>query len=441
MGSGSCSRPSSRLALLLMMLSNSPNSYGYPSQEGIIPRGLKDVNATTTIPPGMMKEVQGNTTNDQFIIRFSTWPPNLDFSNLNERAMRSLHSIFCQAEIQGDSQCILRNESVKTESMEHVETEIEAEDTQLFMAVKDFEESYHSTSSLPTETLSWTEWSISFLVNRLGSFIVHTVVVNDMVNTTETPLTAQSIYDAGVEFLGDQLSEEFKKNILSGNFDRLMNERSSMGSRVVTSIPGMEAETFYRLQYPLGAPPSSQIGPEAEENQPGIYIALFFAGLGVGFIVVLAMLIVACRTKRNDDQESADKNGQTERDESQSNHDAPIFCTSGRDTILVVETSQILDDGIRRGLRRTKSNDSRGSLGGDSYPGVGSVVSELSFAGSAVATGSVAASAVAMGSAAGSAVTAGSAATSAISGLSDSVVGKLDYETRSMPDQEDASWA
>jgi hypothetical protein len=434
-----CSRPSTKLVLLLLMLTTSfCRCHGYPSQEGIyvVSRGLKDVNVSTTMPPNLVTEDRGIMTSAPFIIRFSTWPQNLELSNLHERAMRSLGSIFCHRQIQegaGDTQCILRNETIKTESLEQVKNETTAPpeidmeaagDTLLFMDVKDFEELTYSTSS-STEILSWTEWSIPFLVTTLGSPIIHTVVVNAMVNTTETPLTAQSIYAAGVEFLGDQLSEGLKKNILSGNFDRLMNERSSIGSRVVTSIPGMEAQTFYSLQYPLVAPPSSNIGGEGEESKIGLHIALFFAGLGVGLLILLVMFIVTYRRQENEDQDSDDKIGQTERDESRSNNDDPMSNSGGRqgDMIVVVETSQSLDDRIRRGLRRSKSTDSRSSIGGDSsghqYPragSAGSVVSALSFAGSAVPAGS------------------------AVSGLSDSVASKLDYEKRSLPDQEE-SWA
>jgi hypothetical protein len=430
------------------MLTRSSNGLGYTTEGSSVERGLKDVNdPSRTMPPDMMKEVQDNMTNAQFMIRFSTWPPNLEFSNLHERAMRTLHSIFCRWEIQegaGDSVCVLRNETVNNGSLEQVETEMEAplgkdmeaaEDTLLSMAVEDFDESHNSNSSLSTETLYWTDWSILFRVTRLGSFIIHTVVVNNMVNTMETPLTAQNIYAAGVEFLEDQLSEQLKKNILSGNFDRLMNERSSLGARVATSIPGMEEQTFYKLQHPLVASPSSHTGPDDAENQQMIYIALFFAGLGVGFFVILGVLIVACRTTKNDDQTLYDKNGQTDRDESQSNHDAMYRGRIEEDTIVVVQTSQMLDDRIRRGLRRSKSNDSRSSLGGDSsghlYAGTGSVVSELSFAGSAAGAGSVAEAA---------AVAAGSTAASAVSSLSDAVVSKLDYENRSVISQED-SWA
>ncbi|CAB9529231.1 expressed unknown protein [Seminavis robusta] len=304
----------------------------------------------------MMEEAQGMIRNSQFTVEFSTWPPNLDFRNLQERVLITLETIFCQEgkeeEENEQGVCLLKNHIVE---MGDGERSLQAEDTVLFMAVKDFEEDYdYSTYSDP---LSWSAWSISFLVVRMGSSIIEKVVESDMVNTTEVELSAESIYDAGMDFLEASMTFEVNKNILEGTFDQLMNQRTAMGTRVVTSIPGEEQETFHQLQYPFMSESSSTNSPagtKGEEDASSdemMYIIIFFAGLGAGLIVIVVLLIITCSRRCKANEDSSENHVKSMGDST--DKDISISQSGSVERIIVLDTSSgsiDQNDPLRRSL-------------------------------------------------------------------------------------------
>lgn len=263
----------------------------------------------------------------------------MNYTNLQERVLGSLETIFCtksssDQDGQGDHACILRSspslagenlygqDPLRTEVTHSRQSYMLSEDldaTVLYISVDNFAE---ESATLPGGTLSWSAWKVSWLVLRLGASIIEDIVreANGLI------LTSSDIYRAGVARVEGIVVQEVNLNILNGKFDHLMNTLMNGGDIAVSSLSGEEEETLEHFVMPSAA---SETTNDAKGNTiSGLYIALFFAGLGVGFVLVTGLTSVVCRpylaAMRDDDleiketEEQEDLEENRERDSSRS---------------------------------------------------------------------------------------------------------------------------
>lgn len=198
-------------------------------------------------------------------------------------------------------------------------------------------------------SLSWSEWEVSWVVVRLGASRTEQIVLEKQRqqetdgSSSVVNLNVMDVYEGAVENLEEGFTEEFDTSIMDGSFDHLVNTVTYEGSLAVSAKVGEEETSFgpFATTASTTAPGSgAEEPPSSKDDDSKMYVGLFFAGLGVGFVAVLVFLCFACKptidvyfgSVRTSHQKSPEDvldvldvtDGQTSQEESRDTRENPV---------------------------------------------------------------------------------------------------------------------
>ena len=291
----------------------------------------------TSATADLVSQVQAIRNEAVFSTKFSLWSSQSDTTNLQTRVLRSLEVMFCQASSDVESVleeqgrvCVLRdtggdsssssssvnsNDNNMLEDGSVVELGLEAPtEEQLVLGDQDpdatilrlsMEPPVKKDGTFEAGSLSWSEWEVSWVVVRLGASRTEQVVLEQQRqqqtggSSSVVTLNIMDVYEDVVETLEEEFVEDFDTSILDGSFDHLVNTVTYEGSLAVSAKVGDEETSFGPFAAPTTttAPGSGEEPSSNKDDDSKMYVVLFFAGLGVGFVAILVFLFFACKPR------------------------------------------------------------------------------------------------------------------------------------------------
>ena len=303
---------------------------------------LTSVPINTTATAELIAKVRAIRDEASFSTSLSLWSSQSNTTNLKVRILRALESMFCQSSLGGSelgSQgrvCVFDDEdsadssdgnsksqpsssssssSNMLEDGSVVESVLEAptEDDLGLGSLDPDATILRFSMERPTEKtvdgLSWSEWEISWVVVRLGSSLAEQFVLKIQqqlqeagTGSSDTKLNITDVYNEAVANLKEDVVVKMNTSIMDGNLDHLINTATYEGSLAVSSMVGEEEETFGPFATPGSTASQDSVraeygGKNDDDTDTILYVGLFFAGLGVGFVAILVFLCFACKPR------------------------------------------------------------------------------------------------------------------------------------------------
>ena len=339
----------------------------------------------------------------EVFVDFSLYSPNvtnleMNFMKLKMGVCGSLDALVCDQahpiKEEGPEYCAVRDDILLKDgspSQSRTEPSLVLSDYDVtVMALASTNVKDGSGVILGSSPISWTTWRMSYGILQLGPALKKHIVETYGSELNETEINAK-----GVQMLQDMMSENMKRTLADGVFQKDINGFMK-DIMILASVVGEEVSTYEAIMSSSGsaAHMGQHLAGEDEEGG-GLMVVFFFAGLGVACFVIVALLYFSFRSRRSVVRR---KRTIVVLD------DTSKSCTDSQEStsspVVVVDAEEALKEDAPRAQQQTQQQETQrwegtSSVGASSSvgPGEGDVESQWgrSMAQSSAYTGSISA--------------------------------------------------